>query len=217
MLVRFIIRIDKCATSTPNKYSLLFDSYESTLKLPHLPEMVFPKNRLRLRHRPTGAQIEFNALDALRLVSSNPSATSLQQVSCAEEWQESRPHAQIAQQQQQQQQSTTPTKAPTDDGKADAVDKQVDGVEVVETAAATGKVRPYDWTYSTSYQGTLSAQCRLEPTEDRLNLVKLTRQERILFYHDLTLFEDELHDHGIASSSVKIVSTSLWFFCNVIL
>ncbi len=31
-------------------------------------------------------------------------------------------------------------------------------------------------------------------------------KENILFYSDITLFEDELHDHGISQLSVKIVS-----------
>lgn len=33
-------------------------------------------------------------------------------------------------------------------------------------------------------------------------------KEQILFYNDLTLFEDELHDNGTSVSSVKIVSNS---------
>ena len=35
-------------------------------------------------------------------------------------------------------------------------------------------------------------------------MFKLMRKEEILFYHNLTLFEDELHDHGISLLSVKV-------------
>lgn len=156
-------------------------SYEGTLDLPHLPEMVFPKNRLRLRHHRTGAQLEFNALDALRAVSKESDA--VQKVSCAEEWQESRPQA-------------------------SACENGAGGGSKSDASGGGGstKVRPYDWTFSTDYQGTLGGCSRLETTEAQLNIAKLKRQEHIEFYHDLTLFEDELHDHGIASSSVKIVS-----------
>lgn len=43
-------------------------------------------------------------------------------------------------------------------------------------------------------------------------LAKLARQdEPILFYDDVTLFEDELHDNGVANLSVKIVRTVLSF------
>lgn len=141
-------------------------SYEGTLELPHLPEMVFPKNRLTLCHT-SGAHIEFNCLDALRAVQHGGKLDF--QVSCAEEWQETRPKQHLEE-----------------------------------------KIRPYDWTFSTSYQGTLNEKCRLEKTDLKLDIFKLMRKEAIHFYHDLTLFEDELHDHGIAQSSVKIVSTELF-------
>lgn len=77
-----------------------------------------------------------------------------------------------------------------------------------ETRPDTGgleEVKPFDWTFSTDYQGTLNENVRLEETDLKLDIFKLMRKERILFYHDLTLFEDELHDHGIAACSVKIV------------
>jgi len=45
-----------------------------------------------------------------------------------------------------------------------------------------------------------------------LDIFKLMKKEAILFYHDLTLFEDELHDHGIASCSVKIRVMPSGFF-----
>lgn len=67
------------------------------------------------------------------------------------------------------------------------------------------EVKPFDWTFSTDYQGSLNDKIRVEETDLKLDIFKLMRKERILFYHDLTLFEDELHDHGIASCSVKIV------------
>lgn len=129
--------------------------------MPHLPEMVFPKNRLTLTHN-SGAHIDFNCLDALRAVQNGGKLDF--QVSCAEEWQETRPKQHLEE-----------------------------------------KIRPYDWTFSTSYQGTLNDKCRLEETNAKLDIFKLMRKEAIHFYHDLTLFEDELHDHGIAQSSVKIV------------
>ena len=41
-------------------------------------------------------------------------------------------------------------------------------------------------------------------------LHKLARQDiPILFYDDVTLYEDELHDNGIANLSVKIVGCIL--------
>lgn len=65
------------------------------------------------------------------------------------------------------------------------------------------KVKPFDWTFSTDYQGTFT-NMKVEATDKKIDLTKLMRREQILFYQDLTLFEDELHDHGISSCSVKI-------------
>lgn len=67
------------------------------------------------------------------------------------------------------------------------------------------KFKPFDWTFTTDYQGTPNEKFNIEKTEQQLNKFKLMQREKILFYHDLTLFEDELHDNGISSCSVKIV------------
>lgn len=128
--------------------------------MPHLPDMVFWKNTLTLTHK-DGAEIEFNPLEALKLVQNGK--TSIQ-VACSDEWKHSRP----------------------DTG----------GLE---------EVKPFDWTFTTDYQGTINEKIKIEDTDLKLDIFKLMKKERILFYHDLTLFEDELHDHGIASCSVKIV------------
>lgn len=61
-------------------------SYRYALELPHLPDMVFHKNKLSLVHS-NGACIEFKPMDALRLVENGKQSL---QVACAEEWQESR-------------------------------------------------------------------------------------------------------------------------------
>lgn len=67
------------------------------------------------------------------------------------------------------------------------------------------KVKPFDWTFTSSYTGTIS-NFEIQETNERIDVDKLKRRDKILFYHDLTLFEDELHDNGIAVCSVKIVS-----------
>ena len=56
--------------------------------------------------------------------------------------------------------------------------------------------------------GSISGEHILEETTQRINMDKLKQREQILFYNDLTLFEDELHDNGVASCSVKIVSNN---------
>lgn len=66
--------------------------------------------------------------------------------------------------------------------------------------------RPFDWTFSTNYKGTLTNNIVIEETDETINFNLLKQKDQILFYHDLTLFEDELHDHGVSKLSVKIVS-----------
>lgn len=43
-------------------------------------------------------------------------------------------------------------------------------------------------------------------TEERIDIEKLKAREHIMFYEEVLLFEDELHDHGVSTISVKIVS-----------
>ena len=66
---------------------------------------------------------------------------------------------------------------------------------------------PFDWTFSTDYQGTLLGHRPLspQPTDCRIDMEKLKQREKIMFYEDILLFEDELADHGCAICNVKVV------------
>lgn len=66
------------------------------------------------------------------------------------------------------------------------------------------KVKPFDWSFTTEYKGTVNEGILVEQTDQKIDMFKLMKREPILFYHDLTLFEDELHDHGISVLSVKV-------------
>ena len=73
----------------------------------------------------------------------------------------------------------------------------------------TDVVKPYDWTYSTKYNGTnasdkehLQFQSSMEETID---IEQLKRPDPILFYNENILFEDELADNGTASLTTKVV------------
>jgi len=70
-------------------------------------------------------------------------------------------------------------------------------------------VKPFDWSYSTDYQGTiLSSQTgedfQFSPSEQKLPVHLLTRPDPILFFSTVDLFEDELADNGMSISSVKV-------------
>lgn len=81
-----------------------------------------------------------------------------------------------------------------------------------ETGLVDKDINPFDWTYSTTYEGTLFGDAYTEATNERINMEKLKEEEEILFYSDLTLFEDELHDNGVAVCSVKIRCMPSGFF-----
>ena len=72
--------------------------------------------------------------------------------------------------------------------------------------------KPYDWTYTTTYAGhTVSSAENFTPrdpedSDHTIPIHDLTRQDPILFYAEVPLFEDELHDNGASIFSVKIVS-----------
>jgi len=64
------------------------EKFDKELDLPQLPEMVFGENFLRLTHE-SGFGLEFNALDALRLVDAHR-ADSCMKVAASTEWQGAR-------------------------------------------------------------------------------------------------------------------------------
>ena len=77
--------------------------------------------------------------------------------------------------------------------------------------------KPYDWTYTTTYaghsEGASSSEVAwkeedLENTAHGIPIAELTRPDPILFYAEIPLFEDELHDNGASHLLVRIVSTS---------
>lgn len=79
----------------------------------------------------------------------------------------------------------------------------------------TVATKPYDWTYTTMYPGhnpsssTGSISWQPADPENRshtIPLAELTRQDPILFYAEIPLYEDELHDNGASHLLVRIVS-----------
>lgn len=66
-------------------------------------------------------------------------------------------------------------------------------------------VKPFDWSYSTDYKGTLSPSARpFETTTKPIPIELLKRPDPILFFDEVVLYEDELADNGIAILSCKI-------------
>lgn len=101
----------------------------------------------------------------------------------------------------------------------------------------TVPTKPYDWTYTTTYAGHPSSHTEEDtpiysqrgpesipwsaadpdnPAHE-IPLAELTRQDPILFYAEIPLFEDELHDNGSSNLLVRIVSTSPYKYSNAVI
>lgn len=79
----------------------------------------------------------------------------------------------------------------------------------------TVATKPYDWTYTTTYAGSLDdtgSGNAIEWTpadpanaQHAIPIAELSRPDPILFYAEIPLFEDELHDNGASHLLVRIV------------
>lgn len=79
----------------------------------------------------------------------------------------------------------------------------------------TVPTKPYDWTYTTVYAGhedeNVDSQSMFAPADadnpaHTIPIAELMRPDPILFYAEIPLFEDELHDNGSSHLLVRIVS-----------
>ncbi|KAL4869967.1 hypothetical protein BDV12DRAFT_166737 [Aspergillus spectabilis] len=67
-------------------------------------------------------------------------------------------------------------------------------------------VKPFDWSYSTDYKGTVASMQGhdFEETSNPIPIELLKQPDPILFFDEVILYEDELADNGIAMLSCKI-------------
>ncbi|KZP20123.1 type 2A phosphatase activator TIP41 [Athelia psychrophila] len=174
------------ASTNPISNSGECDALQSKLGFP-LPEMPFGNNYLSLEHRSSGWKYAFSTSEALQCVKNGEltAGDGGVKVGYADAWLKSR----------------------TDPGSAMPMPK-------------TAPTKPYDWTYTTTYAGHPSGGDSLEPSDEpdswpwapadsenlshHIPMAELTRPDPILFYAEIPLFEDELHDNGSSSLLVRI-------------
>lgn len=66
-------------------------------------------------------------------------------------------------------------------------------------------MKPFDWSYTTDYKGTIRDNGRpFEETTKTIPVELLKRPDPILFFDEVVLYEDELADNGITMLSCKI-------------
>ncbi|KAH9943208.1 type 2A phosphatase activator TIP41 [Epithele typhae] len=145
-----------------------------------LPEMTFGSNSLELEHRESGWKYSFSTEEALRSVRNGElqEGDGAVKVGYADAWLRSRTGALS----QIPMPKTVPTKV-------------------------------FDWTYTSLYPGhaRLSSSKTIvwNPAERNnpkhtIPMAELTRHDPILFYAEIPLYEDELHDNGAAHLIVRI-------------
>jgi type 2A phosphatase activator TIP41 len=70
--------------------------------------------------------------------------------------------------------------------------------------------KPYDWTFTPDYMGTISNSSNanlekgLEMTYAKIDVNELKKPDPILFFDEITLFDDELDDNGLARLNIKV-------------
>ena len=165
------------ARKLPISKSGSIDEMSKNLGIP-LPEMIFGSNMVSIEHIASGWRLEFNAYDALDRV--DKTSVPLK-VSYSKEWSSSRynPLQLIST-------SLISYRENTHEGIKDVV-------------------KPYDWSYSTQYLGTITEGEQFTTAEaESIPIDLLKRPDPILFFEEVLLYESELDDNGISILSCKL-------------
>jgi len=172
------------------------------------PEMVYD-SALTLKHEDSGVTLTFDAERALgAMVEAKGRGVK---VAHAETW--TRAHAERF--------GDVDQRAIAED---DSSANEERGEKVRASASSAGwhsreTTESYDWTFTTPYGGTASADERTgkpcptwEPTTRRIDRDMLTERDPIRLYDEITLYESELDDNGVAHLGVKVrVMPKCWY------
>ncbi|KZT05639.1 type 2A phosphatase activator TIP41 [Laetiporus sulphureus 93-53] len=168
------------ARANPISNAAELDALQAAVGGIPLPEMTFGNNALELEHKPSGWNYGFGTEEALKGVKNGElvEGDGGVKVGYADAWLASR---------------TGPS-------------SQLPMPKTVAT-------KPYDWTYTTIYSGhdlpSSTETIKWQPGDPdnplhTIPLAELTRHDPILFYAEIPLFEDELHDNGSSHLLVRI-------------
>lgn len=163
------------------------DRYEEELRLP-LPEMIFGKNQVIIRNSKRNWEIAFKLIDALDTVLKiGCDPNKLLKVAHSQHWFLKKKKLSLVTEEGVLSSEMYDTEVPVD----------------LLNEHVTKMIKPYDWTYTPNYSGTLSG-IAFKPSDKQIPLDKLKRPDPILFFDDVVLYEDELADNGITVMQVKI-------------
>ncbi|KAF8607544.1 type 2A phosphatase activator TIP41 [Ceratobasidium sp. AG-I] len=162
------------STSMPISNGAEIDACQAEVGI-NLPEMMFGSNSLVLEWKPVW-KYEFRPVDALKRVHRGPSVPG--------------------------------------DGGVKVGYSEATGPSAESPMPKTVEVKPYDWTYTPVYPGHASIPPSLdndgfkpadpENSRHEIPIAELQRPDPILFYAELPLYEDELHDNGLSALTIRI-------------
>ena len=152
--------------------------------------MIFGNNEVSIRNE-TGFELKYRAEDALQLVDKTSESNKHIKVAYAKEWGKKRL-----------------------ENRFNCWIEWLVGSFHLITAYTSSQnhenikdvIKPYDWTYTTSYQGTSDNE--FIHTEKDIDIERLKRLDPILYYDENILFEDELADNGTATLTTRLVSAT---------
>ena len=201
------------SASTPIANRARIEQVETNVDAPTTPEMLFD-SALELRHE-SGVGLRFEAEDALReWVKLGLPAI---EVAAAKTWRRSHVErfgdASIAATRSARGGEGASTTATGADGDALPRGPSMTSWNTTERSAE------YDWTFTTPYGGTVTTTSdwnrqppTWELTDRRIDRAMLTERDPILMYDELTLYESELDDNGVAHLGLKVrVMPKCWF------
>lgn len=169
------------ARKLPISKSGPIDEMSKRLGIP-VPEMIFGDNMVSIEHLGSGWRLEFNAYDALDCV--DKTDKNMLKVAYSQEWSSSR---------------FGPFRNKSVRRLIYCREKTHEGIKEV--------VKPFDWSYTTNYKGTITNGKPFEVQNDKAEPIPielLKRPDPILFFEEVVLYESELDDNGISIVSCKL-------------
>lgn len=189
------------------------DMYEEQLSLP-FPEMIFGKNEVRIQNTKHNWGIVFNSIDALDTVLKiGCDPNKLLKVAHSKHWFDGK----IKKSKSRIESINVSIAADSVEIESRRINEKLKllsdlyNTYVSEedlNANVTKMIKPYDWTYTPRYDGTIlyNGEKKYEFCKSELEIPinKLKVHDKILFFDDVMLYEDELADNGISVLSCKI-------------
>ncbi|KAF5363838.1 hypothetical protein D9756_000235 [Leucocoprinus leucothites] len=197
------------ASTNPISNAPECDALQATLGIP-IPEMTFGRNSLKLEHQPSGWRYTFTTESALKAVRVGElgDGDGGVKVGYADKWLQSR----VDPSSEYPMPETVPTKSYDW-----TFTTMYPGHQIPEPPSPTGSVLSTDEDYEPPPPPVIPEIINWRTANPAnpahtIPMAELTRPDPILFYAEIPLFEDELHDNGSSALLVRIRVMPTCFF-----